>query len=188
MKIVLPEHIGDVTLEQFQRYHKLTQRTDLNELDHNKRKIEIFTGIKFQQVANMQQSDYEDIVNQIDLALSKDVPFVNVFMFKNKEFGFIPNFDLISVAELGDLREYGDKEDELHKTMAVLFRPVNGKDAFDNYTIEDYNGTSTYGEMFKQLPLNIVNGALGFFLNLSNDLEIAIQRFTEEELAKAQAL
>jgi hypothetical protein len=188
MKIVLPEHIGEVTLEQFQRYNKLTQRTDLNTLDFNKRKIEIFTGIKFQQVANMQQSDYEEIVNQIDLALTKDVPFVNVFMFKDIEYGFIPNFDLISVAELGDLREYGDKEDELHKTMAVLFRPVNGKDAFDNYTIEDYNGTATRSEMFKQLPLNIVNGALGFFLSLSNDLEIAIQRFTEEELAKVVTL
>ena len=187
MKIVLPEHIGEVTLEQFQRYHKLTLRTDLNELDFNKRKIEIFTGIKFQQVANMQQSDYEDIVNQIDLALTKDVPFVDRFMLNNKEFGFIPNFDLISVAELGDLREYGDKEEELNKTMSVLFRPVNGVDAFGNYTIEDYNGTATRKELFKQMPLNIVNGALGFFLSLSNDLEMAILRYTEEERVKVQA-
>jgi hypothetical protein len=187
MKIILPEDIGEITLEQFQRYFKLTQRTDLNELDFNKRKIEIFTGIAFQKVANMQQTDYEDIIKQIDLALNNDVPFVNRFTLKGIEFGFIPNFDNISVAELGDLKEYGDKEDELHKTMAVLFRPINGEDSFGNYTIEDYNGTSSRKELFKQMPLNIVNGALGFFLNLSNDLEIAILRYTEEARVKALA-
>jgi hypothetical protein len=185
MKIVLPEDISEVVLEQFMRYHKLTQRTDLNELDFNKRKIEIFTGVPFQKVANMQQIDYEDIIKQIDLALTKDVPFVDRFTLNGVTFGFIPNLDDMTVAELGDLREYGDKEDELHKTMAVLFRPVNGKDAFDNYTIEDYNGTATRKELFKQMPLNIVNGALGFFLSLSNDLEIAIQKYTEEERVKA---
>jgi hypothetical protein len=154
-------------------------------LDFNKRKIEIFTGIAFQKVANMQQTDYEDIIKQIDLALNNDVPFVNRFTLQGIEYGFIPNFDNMTVAELGDLKEYGDKEEELNKTMSVLFRPINGEDAFGNYTIEDYNGTASRKELFKQMPLNIVNGALGFFLSLSNDLETAIQRYTEEEQVRA---
>ena len=91
----------------------------------------------------------------------------------------------MTVDELGDLREYQDKQEQLHKVIAILFRPVSGKDMLGNYIIEPYNGTAKYSELMKQTPMNIVNGALGFFLNLHNDLEQAIQRFTEEELMKA---
>lgn len=184
MKIILPEHIGEITLDQFQRYHKLSLREDLEPIDFNKRKIEIFTGIPFQKVSNIKQSDYEYILKQIDESLENTQPFVDRFNLNDIEFGFIPNFDNITVDELGDLREYQDKESDLHKIMAILFRPINGKDLLNNYTIEAYNGTSQYAELMKQTPMNIVFGALGFFLSLSNELEIAIQKYTEAELMK----
>jgi len=188
MKISLPENISEVTLGQFQRYHKLSLRTDLNVVDFNKRKIEIFTGIPFQKVGNIKQIDYDSIIAQIDKALETDCAFVDRFTLNDIEFGFIPNFDKIIVAEQGDLEEYADKEEELHRTMAILFRPVNSSDPFKNYTIEDYNGTDKYCELMKSTPMHIVNGALGFFLTLSSELEIAIQRYTEEAQRKAQML
>ena len=185
MKISLPENISEITLDQFQRYFKLTQREDLSELDFNKRKIEIFSKIPFQKVGNVKTSDYEFILNQIDTALNVDCKFEDKFTLNGIEFGFIPNFDEMTVDELGDLREYQDKQEELHKVMAILFRPVSGKDMLGNYIIEPYNGTGKYSELMKQTPMNIVNGALGFFLTLHNELEIAILKFTEEELRKA---
>ena len=188
MKIILPEHIGEITLDQFQRYHKLSQRTDLNELDFNKRKIEIFVNIPFQQIANIKQTDYDYILNNIDTSLNIEHPFVNRFKLNNIEFGFIPNMDDMTVAELGDLREYQDKESELHRLMAILFRPISGKDLLNNYIIEPYNGTAKYSELMKQTPMNIVSGALGFFLNLSNELELAIQKSMEVELMKGITL
>lgn len=188
MKIVLPEHIGEITLEQFQRYYKLSQRTDLTPLDFDKRKIEIFTGIPFQKVNHIKQSDYDYIIKQIDEALSKECAFVNRFKLNGIEFGFIPNFDEMSVGELGDLRNYSDKEEELHRTMAILFRPIVNKDLLGNYLIEDYNGTDKYCELMKQTPLNIVNGALGFFLSLSNELEIAILKYTMEVQVRETSL
>jgi len=187
MKIILPEHIGEITLDQFQRYHKLSIREDLEPIDFNKRKIEIFTGIPFQKVSNVKQSDYEYILNQIDESLEKSQPFLDRFTLNDIEFGFIPNFDDITVDELGDMKEYQDKESELHKLMAILFRPINGEDLLNNYTIEAYNGTGQYAELMKQTPMNIVTGALGFFLSLHNELEIAIQKYTEEELMKVIA-
>lgn len=184
MKIVLPENISEINLGQFQRYHRLVQRTDLNTLDFNKRKIEIFTGIPFQKLSHIKQADYDSIIAQIDKGLNTNCPFVDRFTLNNIEFGFIPNFDKIIVAEQADLEEYADKEDELHRTMAILFRPVTNTDAFKNYVIEDYNGTEKYCELMKLMPMNIVNGALGFFLNLSKELEIAIQRYTAEVQAR----
>jgi len=188
MRVTLPENISEVTLGQFQRYHKLTLRTDLNVIDFNKRKIEIFTGIKFQEVGNIKQVDYDSIISQIDKALETDCPFVDRFELNGSKFGFIPNFDKILVAEQADLEEYADKEEELHRTMAILFRPVTNEDGFNNYTIEDYNGTDKYCELMKDTPMHIVNGALGFFLSLSKELENHIQRFTEEARVKAVML
>jgi len=188
MKIVLPENISEITLDQFQRYHKLSLRTDLEVVDFNKRKIEIFTGIPFQKVNNIKQSDYDYIIKQIDDALTKDCEFVDRFKLGDIEFGFIPNFDDINVGELGDLRNYADKETELHRTMAILFRPITNKDLLGNYTIENYSGTDKHCELMRTMPLHLVNGALGFFLNLSNELEIAIQRYTMEVQAKGITL
>lgn len=183
MKVILPENISEITLEQYQRYVKLCKREDLDIVDFNKRKIEIFAKIPFRKI-NLKVRDYEFILNQIETALNTEAKFVNRFKLNNIEFGFIPNFDNVTLNELIDVEAYQDDDENLHKLMAILFRPVVGKDLFKNYIIEDYNGTDKYSELMKQMPMNIVNGALGFFLNLSNDLEKAIQRYTEEELMK----
>ena len=56
-----------------------------------------------------------------------------------------------------------------------------------NYEIEAYNGTKDRAELFNDMPMNVVNGALGFFLNLSNELNRHTQKSTIAELAKVQA-
>ena len=38
-EIILPEHIGEITLGQYQEYYKLTQRKDLSDVNFNRRKI-----------------------------------------------------------------------------------------------------------------------------------------------------
>ena len=72
--------------------------------------------------------------------------------------------------------------------MAVLYRPVTSEDAFGSYNIEKYNGTEKYAEVMKEMPLSIVNGVLFFFLNLGEELENYIQRYTAEAQARAKAV
>jgi hypothetical protein len=100
------------------------------------------------------------------------------------EYGFIPNLDKMTTAEYIDLRTYDADVETLHKTMAILFRPVTFKDGFDNYKIEGYSGTEATAEKMKQMPFNVVNGALVFFYNLSNELADSIQKYTEQEVLK----
>jgi hypothetical protein len=187
MKIVLPENIQDITLEQFQKYALLLKREDLDDYQFNKRKVEIFTSIKYHDLNNVANKDFEDILKQIDIALNADVPFVDRFKLNGVEFGFIPNFDKMTAKEFTDLSLYPLEDIETyHKLMAILFRPVIKDDAFKNYDIETYNGTEKYADVMKRTPMNIVNGALIFFYNLANELEIAIQRYTIQELARVQ--
>jgi hypothetical protein len=188
MKITIPEDISDITLEQYQKYHKLTERTDLDEYNLNKRIIELFCGISFHEVDKIDAKDYIEILAMINTAISKDIEFVNRFEINGVEFGFIPNLDEITTAEYFDLSNYGLEVENLHKIMAVLFRPIKSKDKFGNYIIYDYDGTKEYADIMLKTPMNVVNGALVFFWTLAKELQTNIQKYTETVQGKVNKL
>jgi hypothetical protein len=187
MKIILPESIQDITLHQFQLYNELLEREDLDEYQFNKRKIQIFTGLERNRIDLISVSDYNDIVTQIDLALNQTVEFTTTFFIKDVEFGFIPNLDKMTQGEFIDVSNYGTDVKELHKLMAVLFRPIKNKDSFDNYSIINYKGTEQYANIMKHMPLSIVNGSLVFFSSLANELVSYTQKYMVQEPTKAGA-
>jgi len=185
LKLTLPENISDITLSQYQRYIKLTEREDLTELGFDKRKVCIFTKIPFHDLDKVKQKDFKSINEQIDKALNQDCEFVMRFEMNGIEFGFIPNLNDITTAEFVDLSEYGTEHETIHKLMAILFRPVIKKDKLDNYDIETYNGTDEYKEIMKDMPMHIVNGALVFFWTLQKALQRSTRRYTVQALKKA---
>ena len=69
MKVILPENQSEITLEQYQRYVKLLERTDLDIYNFNRRKLEIFTPLTFKDTENVTQVDFEFCLNQIELLL-----------------------------------------------------------------------------------------------------------------------
>lgn len=189
MKIVLPENISEITLEQFQKYSVLLERKDLDDFQLKKRKLSIFTGIKYKDLDNIDQSDFDEILQQIDISLNVDAGFKDRFEMNGIEFGFIPNFDKMTTKEFVDLSLYPVSEIETyHKLMAILFRPVKNKDPFGSYKIKNYNGTEKYAEMMKQTPMNIVNGALVFFCSLASELQNSTERYIQEELKRVEML
>ena len=188
MKVILPENQSEITLEQYQRYVKLLERTDLDIYNFNRRKLEIFTPLTFKDTENVTQVDFEFCLNQIDKALNEEVEFKNRFTLGNVEFGFIPNLDEMTTAEYVDLNKYTNTADTLHYLMAILFRPIINKDSFGNYEIQNYQGTKEYFEIMKKTPLSIANGSLFFFINLSTELQIYILKYTKEVQKKAGLL
>ncbi len=191
--IKLPENIEEITLEQYQRFDKLTKREDLNELSFNKRLIEIFTELKYRDIDNISHKDYKDVLEQITKALGQDAPFVNRFKIGDVEFGFIPNLDDMSTAEFVDLCKWAEVDEKgemntgnFHRIMAILFRPIIKSDTFKNYEIESYNGTEKYSALMKQMSLNIVLGSLVFFYHLAKELRLHTLKYTQEVQAKIQ--
>lgn len=185
MTITLPQTIEDIKLFQFQKYAKLLEREDLTPEQFNKRKIEIFANIERSRIDLISQKDYAEILEQIDLALNQTVEFKPTFKMEEVEFGFIPNLDKITAGEWRDLSIYGVDTDEMHKLMAVLFRPIKKKDVFGNYEIINYEGTERYATIMKYMPLSVVNGSLVFFSNLATELVNYTQKYMTEEQAKA---
>lgn len=180
MKIVLPEHIGEITLGQYQKYHALEKNED--DYKHKKDVISIFCKVELSLIDQFPNREIEDFYNQIMVGLNQDVEFQRRFKFNNIEFGFHPNLDQITGAEWVDLSKYQNDVSQYHKVMAILFRPIVEKDSFGNYELLEYGGTSMYAETMKDLPLSIVNGCLIFFLNLARELE----GYIHKSMSKAQ--
>ena len=204
MKIKLPENQSEITLGQYQKYLKLIARLESGELDtytFNRRKIVLFTNLMFKDTANITQVDFESIINQIDSALNEQAVFKSRFKLGGVEFGFIPNLnnitseemmhldalDSITQGEFIDASNNTNEVENLHKLMAVLFRPITDKEVFGNYEIVSYNGTKKYCELMKDIPLSIANGALFFFVNLATELQEAIRKSTKEVQKKGTA-
>ncbi len=196
LKITVPEHIGDITLDEYQRYEVLNKKyidKEYTAIEYNKRKIELFSGIPYHRVEHVNHKQLEQLIIDIDNALNEEVPFTDRFFIQDVEFGFVPNFDKITAGEFFDLNRYGSEVEEgkgiapdtLHNLMAVLFRPIK-KSRKDSYSIIDYNGTEKYAEVMKHMRMNVVNGALVFFCNLSRELLVHIQRSTAEAQAKEE--
>jgi hypothetical protein len=181
MKITIPENIKEINLLQYQRYHELMAREDISEHDRNIRKIQIFTGLKPDQVKLISSNDYAEILALIDIALNKEHNFEPTFKIEDVEFGFIPNLDKITAGEFIDIEKYQGNVEDLNKLMAVLFRPIKKRDVFNNYSIESYSGTEQFSEVMKLMPLSAVNGSLVFFSSLSNELLSYTQRFMNQE-------
>lgn len=184
LKIKIPETLNDITLIQYQRYDELIKREDLTDIELNRRKIHLFTGLDYASVANIKQYDAEEILKTIDNALNLTVEFEPRFSMGGVEFGFIPNLDDITQGEFIDLSTYGVDVAEMHKLMAVLFRPIKKKDLLGNYEIVSYEGSKQYANAMKAMPMSIVNGALVFFSNLANELVIYTQKYMTEERAR----
>lgn len=182
MKVTLPENIAEITLGQFIKYNELTDR-NLDPQNFNRRKIAIFTGIPFQKTAGLKQSDYDGLLLQIDTALNTEAQFTDRFTMHGIEFGFIPDFDKITIGEFADLSQHGLNPDSLHRVMAVLFRPVV-KSNGSTYEIMPYKGTNEYAEIMKGMPLSCANGALLFFYSLANELQEATRKCLTAELER----
>jgi len=181
MKISLPDNKDDVTLFQYMELMKMDEESK----DYENQVFSLFTGVDIKDVGSVPLKQRDEFLKHIYNALQSDGEFKQTFTIDGVDFGLIPNFDKITGDEYTDLVRYSvDAELTLDRLISVIYRPIKSKDKFKNYELYPYEGTSDHIEMIRKLPMSTVNGCLGFFLTLSNDLEKAILQYTEEEQAK----
>ena len=121
----------------------------------------------------------EDIAKLFD----EKKPLKQTFEMKGVKFGMIPNLEDISFGEYIDLDNYISDWQNMHKAMAVLFRPITEK-VKDQYNIEPYESADKYSEILKFMPIEITLGALVFFYDLGNVLVLALTNSLAEEVEK----
>jgi len=181
MRVTVPDNIADITVEQFQKYMKLIERTELTPLEMERRSISIMANIPYHKVKNIEQKDIDALTVHIERAVNTDAKFEHIITLNKKEYGFEPNLDSISGGHNADLIDYYKDPEKAHNFLACLYRPITNKDAFGNYEIEPYSGTSDTADIMLEAPLNAYKGANLFFLNLAVDLGVLTQKYTRKE-------
>lgn len=182
VKVKVPTSLNDITVGQMQELNSLLENEDLTGVDLDNAILRLLLG--FDNVEDITKKDRDILVKDIEQALLNEGNFQQTFELNNQRFGLIPNFDNITNGEYTDLIKYSDSEEDLHRFLAVCYRPVISKDFFKNYSIESYKGTSNYANQMKGLPMSIAKGCKGFFLTLSQDLENHLLMSMEVEQVK----
>ena len=168
LEINIPTELNEIKLIQYQKFLSIAKNNPEGEFLQQKM-VQLFCGIDLKDVATIKYSEVNDITNRLSAMFSKEHKLVQTFKLGGIEFGFIPNLEEISFGEYTDLDTYIGDWDNMHKAMAVLYRPIEQKFKH-TYSIEKYNGSITYSDVMKHAPLDAVLGATIFFYNLGNEL------------------
>jgi hypothetical protein len=164
----IPTTLNEITLGQYQEYAKLE---GLSETDLQLKTIEIFCNVPPIVVRNMKATDIVEICSIIIGMFDTKHQLISMFKLNGVEYGFIPSLEDMSFGEYVDLDTFIGDNDNLHRAVNVLYRPIEHRQG-NRYTIKEYDPNTS--EIAKDMPLDAVLGAVVFFYNLGKDLSIAM--------------
>lgn len=184
-RIKIPTSLNDVTLKQYQEFAKLEAKLDETKDSSIQLKIiEIFCNVPEQVVRGMKATDIAEICEIINTMFDAQHQLIHRFKLNGIEYGFIPELDDMSFGEYMDLDTFIGDNDNLHRALNVLYRPIEYKRG-NRYTLKEYDPDNS--EDAKDFPLDAVLGAIVFFYNLGKELSMVILNSSEVKNEKALA-
>jgi hypothetical protein len=177
LKVNIPQSLSAIKLHQYQKYLEVSKNVDSESDDNeflNLKALDIFCGLNLKESYNLPLSMFESILDKLSECFNEKTEFIQRFSMVGSdgvevEFGFIPNLEKISFGEYVDLESYISDWKNMHKAMAVMYRPiVAGKKQL--YEIEPYQGSDRWSEVMKDAPVNVALGAIVFFYRLGKKL------------------
>ena len=188
----IPETLRDIKLSQWQRYIEILEKNKDAELTgfSEKKLLGIFCGVELKDIDRIGLSVFDNTIQHLSNILNSKPELVKTFKMTGTddvtvEFGLIPNFDKMSYGEFVDLEKYLFVDKDLHRAMAVMYRPVKLKSK-GSYLIHDYNGTDYLAEVMKNTPLDVALSARVFFYRLATKLSNFTMAYTLKELQQKQ--
>jgi len=190
----VPQELSAVTLQQYQKYLKVMEENEgAEDVEFiNLKVLEIFCGVSLKEAYKLPLAEFSFIINHIVNIFKEETPLQRDFTMIDPNgdsitFGFIPKLDDITLGEFVDLDSYIGDWQQMHKALAVLYRPVIFRKG-ELYLIEEYEGTDKYSEVMKDAPVNVALGAIVFFYRLGNVLSDYLLHSLTENLKKDQEL
>lgn len=171
VKIKVPTDLSDIPLYKYQSFHKVLEvnkDVDANDLFIQEKMLQIFCDLPLSDALKYRKTDIDNVTEMIAKTLEQKPDLVKSFKLGDTEFGFIPKLEDMTFGEYIDLdNSIGDIKN-LHKAMAVLYRPIKQK-IKEKYLIEEYKGDN-YHEAMKHTPMDAVVSSMLFFWNLGIEL------------------
>ncbi len=189
----IPSSLSDITLGQYQKYIKdvkeLTEKEEPTQEEvefANLKLLECFCGITLKQAYQLPMTEFSSVINHINELCNVANNLHHKFEMTDPDgnkvtFGFIPKLEDISMGEFVDLEKYIGDWQQMHKALAVLYRPVVFEKK-DLYLIEEYEGSDKYADVMLDAPVNVALGATVFFYRLGSELSKHMMGYLEKQL------
>jgi len=174
----------EVTLEKWQQLVSGKGKTKTAEA---KETIKALTTFPVKLIDEMALSDVAQIFEKLS-KLQVEGKLKKVFKIDEIEYGFLPDLDEITLGEYADIEQYikNGLETNIHKIMAILFRPVTSKEG-KLYSIEAYKDGRERAEKFKKkMNAKQVQQSLVFFWSLGKEFVKILPLFLIQKLKKIQ--
>ena len=179
IEIKIPENWSEIKLPQYLAFYKAVKPYEgTSEYDRIvfERSVLHFCNISSEVLYKLPTQTLDEIKTTLTnfLADGMKQPLVTTFTLGDTEYGFMPNIDEMTYGEYLDLVSYSKEIWAFTPLiMDILYRPIISKTG-QAYIIEPYNGTNNDRvDVFKDLlTMDIVWGAIAFFLDLQKDLMI----------------
>ena len=181
INITIPTDLSEITLRQYKRFLKIQKTVD-DERFLSAKIIEIFCGVNLEEVMQIKFNDSEFIVDTLTKMFEQKPKLVTKFKLNNKEYGFHPQLDDLTLGEYIDLDTFIGDWENIEKAMAVLYRPIVNK-LKDKYTIEEYKLGRDADIL--DMPMDAVLSSIFFLWNLGLDLSKAMMSYLDKEEVQA---
>jgi len=181
VNITVPTDLSEITLKQYKHFLKIQKSVD-DEKFLNAKIIEIFCNMKLDDVMRLKFNDTEFIVNTLTEMFEQKPNLVTNFKLNNKEYGFHPQLDDLTLGEYIDLDTFVGDWENIEKAMAVLYRPVVNK-LKGKYIIEEYKVGKD--QEILDMPMDAVLSSIFFLWNLGLDLSKAMMNYLDKEETQA---
>lgn len=181
----VPTSLNDIPLYQYQQFIKAFENEDdLTEQYAGTKMLEIFCGLKLNEALKVKIKDLQKITAKLNKALSEKPLLITRFKLGKTEFGFVPQLDNLTFGEFVDIENNIGDWENMHKAMAVLYRPVV-QSVGKKYEIEEYRGDSWHDAMLN-MPASVAISAINFFFHLENDLLKVTLAYSDQKETKVQ--
>ena len=182
LELLIPTSLDEIPLRAYQDFRKTVDGSN-DDVFISEKMVSLFCGIELKDIVKIKATDLADMVEHFNRLFAVKTPFKQRFKIGDIEFGFIPNLETISWGEYIDAEKYLGSWENMHKAMAVLYRPIT-KTQGDKYEIMDYEGTAEFSDLMKFTPVSIAMGASVFFWTLGLELLEALADYLERETKK----
>jgi len=181
----IPTSLNEITLAQYQEFAKLDGKLeDTHDTAIQLKIVEIFCKVPEIVVRNMKATDIAEVCEIINTMFDTNHQLINRFRLQGVDYGFIPELDDMTFGEYMDLDTFIGDNDNLHRAVNVLFRPIEFKRG-GRYSIKDYDPNTS--DNAKEFPLDVVLGAIVFFYSLGKDLSMVMLNSLDKKNEQALA-
>ena len=183
----LPTSWDEVSIKQYTNLMIAIDKEDATDIELMVKSLEALADIPGGLLTKAPIKMLREAYNQLN-ELTNTTPNMElsrVIEIDGIEYGFIPDFDELSLGEFVDLDNYlQDGFNNLDKVFAVLYRPIVKRDGI-KYTIEDYDLkeiTKRRNLFNERMSIDTLYAALVFFCNIGRIYRESMLSSLEEEI------